>query len=118
MATFIVTDKNIQEILEKYPIVILDFWADWCGPCKVFSPIFERVSDKFPDLFFGKINTETQQLLCQDFEIRSIPTLAILKERELIFFESGSIPEYALTSIVEKAKTIDLNSLDSDNNED
>lgn len=118
MATYIVTDQNIQEILEKNSIVILDFWADWCGPCKVFAPIFENVSNKNPDVFFGKVNSESENLLCQDFDIRSIPTLAILKDRELIFFESGVIPEYALNAIVEKTRTIDPNSLDKLNEDD
>lgn len=102
----IVTEKNIESLLEKHPIIVLDFWASWCAPCKAFSPIFERVAEKNPDILFGKVNTETELTLSSDFEIRSIPTLAILKERTIIYHESGVIPEYALTNIVAKSRTI------------
>lgn len=107
----IVTDTNIEEVLEKNKIIFLDFWASWCGPCKVFAPIYERVSKAHPDIFFGKVNTETEHLLSKDFHIISIPTLAILKEGTIIFSESGVIPEYALNDIVELARKFDLTTL-------
>lgn len=102
----IITEKNIESLLEKHPLIVLDFWASWCAPCKAFAPIFERVAEKNPDVLFGKINTETELALSEDFEIRSIPTLIILKNRTIIYHESGVIPEYALTNIVTKARTI------------
>lgn len=114
MTVKIVTDKNIEEVLANNQIIFLDFWASWCEPCKVFGPIYERVSQTHPDLFFGKVNTETEQLLGQDFQIRSIPTLVILKEGTIIFSESGVIPEYVLNNIVAQARTIDITNLEKE----
>lgn len=114
MNTKIVTVHNIDEILTKNTIVFLDFWASWCEPCKVFGPVFESVAKKNPDLFFGKVNTEVEQELSAEFQIRSIPTLVILKESTIIYSESGNIPEYALGSIVARAREIDINSLETD----
>jgi thioredoxin len=107
MSTKIATDKNMQEILDNNKIIFLDFWASWCEPCKTFSPIFEKVASLNPDLFFGKVNSETEHILSQDFEIKSIPTLIILKDGHIIYSESGVIPEYALKNIVLEARKID-----------
>lgn len=112
MSSKIVTDQNISEVLEKHQIIVLDFWASWCEPCKVFGPIFESVAQKNTDIFFGKVNTETEHLLAQDFQVRSIPTLVILKEKTIIFEQAGMIPEYMLTKIVNEAKTIDVSALE------
>lgn len=114
MGSKIVTASNIDEILDKHQIVILDFWASWCEPCKVFGPIFDSVARKNPDIFFGKVNTETELELGADFQVRSIPTLVILKDREIILDQSGSIPEYMLTKIVNEARNIDVSKLESD----
>ena len=114
MSVKIVTEKNIETILDNNQIIFLDFWASWCEPCKVFAPIFERVSDTYPEIFFGKVDTETEHLLSSDFQIRSIPTLVILKEGNIIFSESGVIPEYVLNNIVEQSKKIDLATLEKD----
>jgi thioredoxin 1 len=114
MSTKIVTAQNIDEVLDKHEIVILDFWASWCEPCKVFGPIFESVSKKNPDIFFGKVNTESELELGEDFQIRSIPTLVILKDRTIILDQPGSIPEYLLTKIVNEARAIDVAKLESD----
>ncbi|MBC7537574.1 MAG: thioredoxin family protein [Bacteriovorax sp.] len=111
MSVKIVTDKNMEEVLEKNQIIFLDFWASWCEPCKVFAPIYDRVSAAHPDLFFGKVNTETEHLLGSDFQIKSIPTLVILKEGTIIFSESGVIPEYVLNNIVAEARKIDVSTL-------
>ena len=115
MSVYKITVDNIEEILNNKEIVVLDFWADWCGPCKAFGPIFDRVSNKNPDIFFGKINVDEQNDLSNDFHIRSIPTLVILKQKTIIYQESGNIPEYILTEIVEKAKSVDVSSLEEDN---
>ena len=115
MSVYKITVDYIEEILNNKEIVVLDFWADWCGPCKTFGPIFDRVSNKNPDIFFGKINVDEQNDLSNDFHIRSIPTLVILKQKTIIYQESGNIPEYILTEIVEKAKSVDVSSLEEDN---
>jgi thioredoxin 1 len=116
MSSKIVTSQNINEILEKNQIVILDFWASWCGPCKIFGPIFENVAKKNPDIFFGKVNTEVELDLGEDFQIRSIPTLVILKERTIILDQPGSIPEYLLSKIVNEARAIDVSKLEAEEN--
>lgn len=112
MSVKIVTEKNIEEILNNNQIIFLDFWASWCEPCKVFAPIYERVALAHPDIFFGKVNTEVEQLLSSDFSIRSIPTLVILKEGTIIFSESGVIPEYVMNNIVAEARKIDIATLE------
>lgn len=108
MSVKIVTEQNIQEILDNNNIIFLDFWAGWCGPCKSFAPTYEKLALANPDLFFGKVDTEVERLLSEDFEIRSIPTLIILKEGTIIYSESGAIPEYALKNIVLEARKIDV----------
>jgi thioredoxin 1 len=117
MSSKIVTDNNMSEVLEKNEIIILDFWASWCEPCKVFSPTFEAVAAKNPDLFFGKVNTETEHLLAQDFQVKSIPTLIILKDKTIIFEQPGIVPEYMLTKIVSEARAIDVSKLELEENE-
>lgn len=117
MSVKIVTEKNMHEVLEKNKIIFLDFWASWCEPCKVFAPIYERVALAHPEIFFGKVNTETEHLLSEDFSIKSIPTLVILKEGTIIFSESGVIPEYVLTNIVAMACKIDIANLAPEENE-
>ncbi len=99
-----VTESNIEKYLDQYPILFLDFFASWCGPCKTFMPIFEKVGVKNPDILFGFVDSEKEGVLSNDFEIRSVPTLVILKNKEIIYQESGSIPEYALHQIVTNAR--------------
>ena len=114
MSVKIVTEKNIETALAENKILFLDFWASWCEPCKIFAPIFERTAEKNPDVFFGKVNTEVEHLLSSDFSIRSIPTLVILKEGHIIFSESGVIPEYVMKDLVEKARNLDVATLEDD----
>lgn len=114
MGSKIVTAQNIEEIMNKHNIVFLDFLASWCEPCKVFGPIFDRVAAKNPDLFFGKVNTEVEHDLGRDFQIRSIPTLVILKERTIIYAEPGSKPEYLLTQMVDDVRKLDVATLEQE----
>ena len=102
----VVTQKNIDQIVEENKIVFLNFWGNSCGHCKTFGPIFHNVASKNPDLFFGMVNAETEEELCIQFDVASIPTLIIIKSGIIIYDESGHIPEYALTNIVAKTRTI------------
>ncbi len=108
MATINLTNDNFKETVDGNDIVLVDFWAEWCGPCKMFAPIFEEVSEKHPDIVFGKINTEEQQQLAAMFQIRSIPTLMIFREQIVIFAQPGMLPGSALEEIIQKARELDM----------
>ena len=90
-------------------MVIVDFWAPWCGPCRSFAPAYEAASDKYPDVVFAKVNTEEQQALAGYFQIRSIPTLMIFREKIIIFAQPGALPASALDQVIGKAKSLDMN---------
>ncbi|MBT5660924.1 MAG: thioredoxin [Euryarchaeota archaeon] len=108
MATQDLTEPVFAETIENNDIVILDFWAEWCGPCKAYGPVYERVSEDFPDVVFGKIDTEDQQQLAGMFGIRSIPTTIVFKEGIGVFMQPGALPEDALRDLVLKIKEIDM----------
>lgn len=108
MSVVEVTKDNIKDLVQKNQMVILDFWAAWCGPCRRFTPVFESVAAKHIDVVFGKVDTEAEQELAANFEIQSIPSLAVIKEGDIIFFQSGALPEDILEQIVEKAKEVDM----------
>jgi thioredoxin 1 len=99
---------NFQSAIEDNDIVILDFWAPWCGPCKSFGPIFEKVAGENPDIAFAKINTEEEQELGAMFAIRSIPTLMIFREQIAVFSQPGALPEGALNELIGKVKELDM----------
>ena len=108
MATINVTSKNFEKLITSNDIVILDFWAQWCGPCKMFGPVFEKVSEKHPDIAFGKVNTEEAQDLAAEFNIRSIPTLMIFRGKVMIFAQPGALPEDALEDVIAQVKKLDM----------
>jgi thioredoxin 1 len=108
MATVNLTEPIFAETIENNTLVILDFWAEWCGPCKAYGPVYERVSEEFPDVVFGKIDTEEQQALAGMFGIRSIPTTIAFKEGIGVFMQPGALPEAALRDLVEKLKELDM----------
>lgn len=112
MATVQLTKENHEKIIDDNSIVILDFWAEWCGPCQAFGPIFEKVSEAFEDVVFAKCDTQNQQELAGAFRIRSIPTIMAFKEGKLVFNQSGVLPEPALYELVEKIKELDMAELE------
>jgi thioredoxin 1 len=108
VATIELTTANFQEIVTGSDTVLIYFWAEWCGPCKMFGPIFEKVSEENPDLVFGKVDTEAQQELGAAFGIMSIPTLMILREGIVLFAQPGALPEATLVDLVKQTRELDM----------
>jgi thioredoxin 1 len=114
VATVDVTQENLHQIVSENNLVIVDFWAPWCGPCRSFAPAYEAASEKYPDVVFAKVNTEEQQALAGYFQIRSIPTLMIFREKIIIFAQPGALPASALDQVIEKAKALDMDEVRRD----
>jgi thioredoxin 1 len=109
MATLNLTQSNFKDAIEKKDgIVLIDWWAPWCGPCRMFGPIFEKSSAKHPDIVFAKVNTEDEQELAGMFDIRSIPTLMILRDGVLLYAEAGALPEATLEDYIGKVRALDM----------
>jgi thioredoxin len=108
MATIELTKEDFEQTIGDNPIVIVDFWAPWCGPCRGFAPIYEQASEAHPDVVFAKVNTDEQQELAGGLNIRSIPTLMLFRERVILFQEAGALPASALEQVLSQAKALDM----------
>ena len=108
MAVVELTKDNFEEVVTSNEFVIVDFWAPWCGPCRSFAPTYEKVSEDHPDVVFAKVNTEDEQEIAGHFQIRSIPTLMIFRDKIIIFSEAGALPESAFRELVKKAGELDM----------
>ena len=108
MATIDLTSENFEKTINDNPIVIVDFWAPWCGPCKGFAPVYEKASGAHPDVVFAKVNTDEQQELAGSFQIRSIPTLMVFREKVILFQQAGALPGQALEQVITQAKALDM----------
>ncbi len=111
MALMNLTKENFNEVVENNDIVVMDFWAPWCGPCRQFAPIFEKVASEYPDIVFGKINTEEEQELAAHFQIQSIPTVMIMREQIVVFAQPGMLPEDGLKDLINKVKELDMDAI-------
>ncbi|HED18522.1 MAG TPA: thiol reductase thioredoxin [Gammaproteobacteria bacterium] len=114
MATIELTNTNHQNTVSNNDIVFIDFWASWCGPCQSFGPVFEAASEKNPDMVFAKVNTEEERELAAQFQVRSIPMLAIFREQVLVFSQPGALPASALDQLIGQVKDLDMDKVRAD----
>jgi thioredoxin len=108
VATIELTKENFEQTVNENPMVIVDFWAPWCGPCKGFAPVYEKAAEGHPDVVFAKVNTDEQQELAGSFGIRSIPTLMVFREKVILFQQAGALPGNALEQVITQAKALDM----------
>ena len=108
MATIDLTKENFEKTVTDNSMVLIDFWAPWCGPCKGFAPVYEKAAEAHPDVVFAKVNTDVQQELAGAFGIRSIPTLMVFREKVILFQQAGAIPGNALEQVITQAKALDM----------
>ena len=108
MATVELNKGNFEDVVGKNDLVIVDFWASWCGPCKSFAPVFEAASEQHPDIVFGKVNADSEQELAAAFSIRSIPFVMLFREKVVLFAQAGALPVEGLESIIRQARALDM----------
>jgi thioredoxin len=108
MAVVELDKQSFEDAIKDNDFVIVDFWAPWCGPCRSFAPVYDKVSDDFGDIVFAKVNTENEQEIAAHFQIRSIPTLMIFREQIIIFSQPGALPESSFRDLLGKAKALDM----------
>ena len=114
MATVELTKENFEQVITGNDMVLVDFWAPWCGPCRTFAPVFEQASEKYSNVVFAKVNTEEEQEIAAHFQIRSIPTLMIFREKIIIFSQPGALPGSALDQLVDQASALDMDQVRKD----
>ena len=108
MAVVELTKENFESTITSNATVIIDYWAPWCGPCRGFAPVYERVAEKHPDVVFAKVNTEEEQEIAAHFQIRSIPTLMVFRDQIIVFAQPGALPQGAFEQVIEKTKALDM----------
>ena len=108
MAVVELTKENFEQVITSNPTVVVDYWAPWCGPCRGFAPVFEKVSEQHPDVVFAKVNTDDEQEIAAHFQIRSIPTLMVFRDQIIVFSQPGALPQGPFEQVVAKAKGLDM----------
>jgi len=108
MATVELTNENLVDTINNNDFVIIDFWAPWCGPCQSFGPVYEEISEKYDDIIFAKVNTQEQQEIAAQFNIRSIPTLMVFREQVILYAEAGALPGSAFEQLISQAQAVDM----------
>ena len=108
MATVELNKSNFEDVVTQNEMVIIDFWAAWCGPCKSFAPVFEAASEQHPDIVFGKVNADDEQELAAAFSIRSIPFVMLMREKVVLFAQAGALPAEGLESVIRQARVLDI----------
>ncbi len=108
MATVELTKENFEKVITESPMVIVDFWAPWCGPCRGFAPIYDKAAEAHQDIVFGKVNTDAEEELAGAFNIRSIPTLMVFREKVVLFQHAGALPASALEQVISQTKSLDM----------